>query len=163
MEATAVLCLGLSQTIQRTAQAWRAEPSSKAATTVVDWLLAFTVDLVECCCAVQQEQWKLLFDGQMKDEQETGRQLQEIHELASQALEHVGRCVDLAAAEGGLLAGRERFAAAQQKMEQLRADFREGWPLVDGAEVEAARARHTRGESVALEDWVRGLDAADRP
>ena len=159
MSATAVMMRGQARWIEESAAAWEREEAKLRQVRVVELLTPPFVNMAAFIEERVRESWRELRQSPTTyPAQETGEELAEWFALASTAFDALEDCFRSAEAEGSRLDGAEASRAARAKLVALHERFRDGWPMLDAKEAEAASARIAAGDFVALEDLARALD-----
>jgi hypothetical protein len=105
--------------------------------------------------AYVRTKWDRLLQGQLSDPTKTGQRLLEIMGVLAESM----AAIEAVIARGGLRVDLTGFAAARKKLLRRAEEIREGWPLPDPVEIEAARRRmDNEGRFLTPEEFARGVD-----
>ena len=160
MEPSTILCLGQARTLSDAATAWQVGGKDRHLPDL-ERVLRWAVELADAVHDLQRRAWRALWAGHLLDAQAAGLGLREVHHAVLRTFQLIAATVEAGQVGGRAPEGLDAFEDARKRVERLAADFREGWPLVEPEEVEAARGRIAGGQFGTLEDLTRA--AVDDP
>jgi len=109
----------------------------------------------------QQEAWRLLRIGAIRNILEEGSQFQRAYHAAEQLIRSVKDCIESATARGYIIDHAEKLRSVIKQVEVMHKEFSAKWPFPNVDEMDANIAAIERGDCVDLGEWISDLQAED--
>ena len=154
---------GQAETIEQGAEAWKGDSANAEAVFELEELIAVTLGLNRAIEQLQRLLWQRLRTNPRFPAEDVGERIEYVYTVALRVFALLERCAAWAYGEGYKVAGLADFQLAHAYLQEIHEDFRERWPRLTLAEIEAGRAEIARGDFVTLEEAIRELDTPDSP
>jgi hypothetical protein len=153
---------GRARTVEDAVEAWKAHYLEADEVKDVEAIVLEVLSAFDLLRRWQEDAWKLLRTGKLKNVLEMGRKLDNAYKTGKILLAIVKDCMGWAERKGYIVDNAESFRKACRELESLWSELKANWPCPDKQKIEAGLASLDRGDGVEIGGWLSELQGKDR-